>query len=83
MRAISNVVDVTNYVMLELGQPLHAFDRRTPARQHHVRRARAGERIRTIDDVERELSPEMLVIAHEAGGDSRRGRDGWRGHRGG
>src|SRR5438105_1908563 len=66
MRAISNIVDVTNYVMIELGQPLHAFDRRRLREAIHVRRARAGERIRTIDDVERELSPEMLVIADEA-----------------
>jgi phenylalanyl-tRNA synthetase beta chain len=67
VRAISNVVDVTNYVMLELGQPLHAFDGARLRGGIHVRRARPGERIRTIDEVERELSPEMLVIADEAG----------------
>src|SRR5262249_15574058 len=65
LRAISNVVDVTNYVMLELGQPLHAFDGATLRGGIRVRRARAGERITTIDGVARELDPEMLVIADE------------------
>jgi len=66
VRAISNVVDVTNYVMLELGQPLHAFDAARLRGGIRVRRARAGERIRTIDGTERELDPAMLVIADEA-----------------
>jgi phenylalanyl-tRNA synthetase beta chain len=65
MRPISNVVDVTNYVMLELGQPLHAFDGAKLRGGIHVRRARAGERMRTIDGTERELNPDMLVIADE------------------
>jgi len=64
MRAISNVVDVTNYVMLELGQPLHAFDAdRLAESTLRIRRARPGERITTIDGVERELPPDALVIA--------------------
>jgi phenylalanyl-tRNA synthetase beta chain len=64
MRPISNVVDVTNYVMLALGNPLHAFDL---ASLHGgrivVRRAHAGETIRTLDGVERRLEPDDLMIA--------------------
>jgi phenylalanyl-tRNA synthetase beta chain len=64
MRPISNVVDATNYVMLVLGNPLHAFDL---ARLHGgrivVRRARPGETIRTLDGVERRLEPDDLMIA--------------------
>jgi phenylalanyl-tRNA synthetase beta chain len=64
MRPISNVVDVTNYVMLALGSPLHAFDHATLAEGRIVvRRAGAGERIRTLDGTERELTTEELVIA--------------------
>ena len=64
MRPISLTVDVTNYVMLECGQPLHAFDYRTLAdRTVVVRCATAGEKIKTLDGVERTLDSSMLVIA--------------------
>jgi phenylalanyl-tRNA synthetase beta chain len=64
MRPINNVVDITNYVMLETGQPLHAFDfRKLSGGRIVVRRARSGERIRSIDGTERSLTPDMLVIA--------------------
>jgi phenylalanyl-tRNA synthetase beta chain len=64
MRPISNIVDITNYVMLETGQPLHAFDlRKLGGNKIIVRRARNGERIVTIDNVDRELTSDMLVIA--------------------
>lgn len=63
MRPLSLAVDTTNYVMLELGHPLHAFDLdRLPGGRIGVRRARPGERIRTLDGVDRELSPEVLLI---------------------
>ena len=64
MRPISNVVDVTNYVMLGWGQPLHAFDAsKIGGHTLIARRARDGERIVTLDGVERRLDGEMLVIA--------------------
>ncbi len=64
VRPINNVVDVTNYVLVELGQPLHAFDlERLSGRQLRARLARAGERLRTLDGEDRELAAGMLVIA--------------------
>jgi len=64
IRPVSNIVDVTNYVMMETGQPLHAFDfARLAEGRIVVRRARAGERFVAIDHSEHALSPERLVIA--------------------
>jgi phenylalanyl-tRNA synthetase beta chain len=68
VRSINNIVDVTNYVLLELNQPLHAFDLTTIAGAHiDVRTATAGERITTLDGIERTLADDMLVIADDAG----------------
>ena len=85
IRSISNVVDVTNYVMLEIGQPLHAFDYHLVAQASRlcadnethrqdacativVRRATAGEKFKTLDNQERTLTNEMLLIADEQKG---------------
>ncbi|MGQ9733634.1 MAG: phenylalanine--tRNA ligase subunit beta [Candidatus Bipolaricaulia bacterium] len=71
MRPINNIVDITNYVMLEWGQPLHAFDydklHGPNGKKIIVRRARAGERIATLDGIERALSEEMLLITDPGG----------------
>ena len=66
MRPISLAVDVTNYVMMLLGQPLHAFDLDTLSGSVGTRRARAGEQLTTLDDVERALDPEDLLIVDGA-----------------
>jgi len=66
VRAVNNIVDVTNYVMLELGQPMHAFDYdRVAGHGLTVRRARPGETLETLDGVSRTLDGEMLVVADE------------------
>ncbi|MDL2077416.1 phenylalanine--tRNA ligase subunit beta [Streptomyces sp. GXMU-J15] len=67
MRPISLAVDVTNYVMMELGQPLHAYDRNLVQGTIGVRRAEEGEKIVTLDGVERKLHAEDLVITDDRG----------------
>jgi phenylalanyl-tRNA synthetase beta chain len=64
VRPISSIVDVTNYVLLELGHPMHAFDLATLAGgELHIRRAKPGEAITTLDGIARTLDADMLVIA--------------------
>lgn len=64
VRAINNIVDITNYVMLEMGQPMHAFDINSISGKHIiVRRAQKDEKIKTLDETERILDENMLVIA--------------------
>jgi phenylalanyl-tRNA synthetase beta chain len=67
MRPISLAVDVTNYVMLELGQPIHGYDGDRLTGPIRVRRAAEGERLTTLDGVERELSAEDLLITDDSG----------------
>ena len=74
IRSINNVVDVTNFVMLEIGQPLHAFDYHLIARGQDgkptivVRHAAANEKFKTLDNTERNLNADMLLIADEQKG---------------
>ncbi len=67
VRSVSLAVDVTNYLMLELGQPLHAFDRSKLSGEIVVRRARAGERLETLDHVVRTLDPQDVLITDASG----------------
>lgn len=72
MRSISLAVDITNYVMLDLGQPLHAYDLAKVAAPIVVRRAAAGERLTTLDDTDRGLDREDLLITDSPDGDGSR-----------
>jgi phenylalanyl-tRNA synthetase beta chain len=67
VRSVSLAVDVTNYLMFELGQPLHAFDRSKLTGEIVVRRARPGERLETLDHVVRTLDPEDILITDASG----------------
>jgi phenylalanyl-tRNA synthetase beta chain len=68
LNSISPIVDVTNYVMTELGQPLHAYDLSRLAGAIHVRAARPGERVALLDGKEYSLDPEFMLIADDNGG---------------
>jgi phenylalanyl-tRNA synthetase beta chain len=67
IRSISLAVDVTNYVMLEMGQPLHAFDAEKLSGELTIRRAKPGEKLTTLDESQRELDPDDIVICDETG----------------
>jgi len=63
MRPINNIVDITNYVLILTGQPIHAFDKSKLGRKIVIRQANAGEKMTTLDKVEHKLSPEIMLIA--------------------
>jgi phenylalanyl-tRNA synthetase beta chain len=67
MRGVSLAVDITNYLMVELGQPMHAFDRQRLSGPIVVRRARPGERLETLDHVTRDLDPDDILITDGSG----------------
>jgi phenylalanyl-tRNA synthetase beta chain len=67
MRSISLAVDVTNYVMLDIGQPMHAFDAASLKGEIVVRRANPGEKLSTLDDVDRALDPDDIVVCDDTG----------------
>ncbi|HEV2780568.1 MAG TPA: phenylalanine--tRNA ligase subunit beta [Actinophytocola sp.] len=67
IRSISLAVDITNYVMLETGQPMHAFDAPSLKGGITVRRARPGEKLTTLDDVERVLDPDDILVCDDSG----------------
>lgn len=67
IRSISLAVDVTNYVMLSMGQPMHAFNTPSIKGTMVVRRAKAGEKLTTLDDAERQLDPDDIIIADDSG----------------
>ena len=81
-RSVSLAVDVTNYLMLELGQPLHAFDRARLTGPIVVRRARPGEKLETSTTWSATLDPEDILITDSSGPDLAGGHDGRRRDRG-